>query len=152
MNNETLKMLVEMQEDCVKNASTLDILLDTEDKEKATITLEKAQKLEHDERKLRVEEEKLKLEIDKFNHEVEKEQYERMRQKRFDIVETALKISGMVFGTIIVPVGGLVLEYLQEEHIQENIDLALGVDEITTLSTATGRKVMINAISPRKRR
>lgn len=81
MNDETVKMLERQEEEHVKNAATLDDLLDVDDKEKSMRTLDKAQEIELRERKMKVEEDKLKLEYEKFQYQ--KEQDAKNRRLRY---------------------------------------------------------------------
>ena len=74
MNDETLKMLEKQQEDCVKDAASLDAILEPKEKSEVTLTVKESQKIILDERQMRVEESKLELEWEKF-------QYQKKRDK-----------------------------------------------------------------------
>lgn len=137
MNDETLKSLVKQEEDYVKEAESLDVLLDTEEKEKAILTLKEAQKLEHEERRLRLEEAKHRLESDKLEY-----------QRKHDRRELAIRIGlGVITAAGGILVGAAKLKQVidQRKYVQE----AYEIDQITTLTSKTGRDLLSNGTNPK---
>ena len=137
MNNETLNALVKEQEDYVKENESLDALLDTDDKQKAILTLEKAQKLEHEERRLRLEESKHALETEKLKYQ--------KKQSRVDnIVKIGLGVLA-ASGGILVGVAKLRQVHISRDAIKE----AYAIDEVTTLTSKTARDLQSSLTNPK---
>ena len=137
MNDETLKTLVKQEEEYAKNAKSLDAILDADEKEKSTITLEKSQKLEHDERRLRLEESKYKLEYEKFEY-----------QKKWNIRDTLAKIGlGALAAApgIIMGIAKIKQVANQRKYVKE----AYAIDQITTLTSKTARDLLSDGTNPK---
>lgn len=94
MNDETLKMLEKQQEDCVKDAASLDAILEPKEKSEVTLTVKESQKIILDERQMRVEESKLELEWEKF-------QYQKKRDKNDNLTKIAVALSPVVPALIV---------------------------------------------------
>ena len=137
MNNETLRTLVEIEEDHVKNAGSLDALLDTTEKEKAILTLEKAQELELKERRMQLEESKQKFEADKLEHL-------KKQAKKDNIVK--LVVAGLTAaGGLAVGIAKLWQVGNQRKYVRE----AYAIDQITTLTSKTGRDLLSDGANPK---
>lgn len=148
MNNETLNALVELEQDQVKNANSLDSLLDAPEKEKAMITLEKAQKLEHAERQLRLDESKQELAIGdaefKKRLELEKFEYQKKRDKKDNIVK--IIVGGVTAtGTILVGIAKLIQIHISRKAIKE----AYAIDQVTCLTSKTARDLLSSSTNPK---
>jgi hypothetical protein len=137
MNNEALEALVKMEEDYTKEASTLDALLDTDDRQKATITLEKAQKLEHEERRMRLEESRQKLESEKL-------EYQKKQNKKDNIVKIVIG-SATAAGSILVGIAKLIQIHISRKAIRE----AYAIDQVTTLTSKTARDLLSGMTNPK---
>ena len=137
MNDVTLNALVKEQEEFIKDNETLDALLDTDDKQKVIITLEKAQKLEHEERRLRLEESKQKLETEKL-------EYQKKQNKKDNFVKIIL--GGLAAsGGILVGVAKLIQIHISRKAIKE----AYAIDEVTTLTSKTARDLQSSMTNPK---
>ena len=137
MNDETLNSLVKQEEDYVREKESLDALLDTDEKEKAILTLEKAQKLEHEERRLRLEESKHQLESERLEY-----------QKKQDKKENWIKIAlGVLTGLGGLLIGGAKLKQVinQRKYVNE----AYEIDQITTLTSKTARDLLSDGTNPK---
>lgn len=137
MNDETLRSLVKQEEEYVINAESLDALLDTSDKEKVILTLEKAQKLEHEERKLRLEESKHRLESERLEHQ-------RKQDRKDNWIKIGLGVLTAAGGLL---VGGAKLKQVvnQRKYVKE----AYEIDQITTLTSKTGRDLLSDGTNPK---
>ena len=130
MNDETLKMLEKQQEDCIKNAATLDVLLDPDEKSKATLTTKESQKIELEERRMRVEESKLQLEYEKFK-------YQKRRDKSDNTVK--LILGGLGLGGVLIPAG---VEVYRIIKVCKNIGYCATYEKDGIWSGPTIRKVI----------
>ena len=137
MNDETLNSLVKQEEECVKEAKSLDVLLDTTEKEKAILTLEKAQKLEHEERRLRLDEYKHQLESDRL-------EYQRKQDRKENWIKIGLGVLTAAGGLLI---GGAKLKQVidQRKYVNE----AYEIDQITTLTSKTARDLLSDGTNPK---
>lgn len=156
MNGVTLEKLVKDEEDMISNASSYDALLDVEEKQKAMLTLDKAQKLEHEERRMLLEESKLRLESDKleqqkmleeskFQLEYDKLDYQKKKDKKDNIVKIVVAGVAAVPG-IMLGVVKLIQIHIQRKAIRE----AYAIDEVTAgLSSKTARNLQTDLTNPK---
>lgn len=138
MNSVTLEKLVKDEEDMISNASSYDALMDVEEKQKTMLTIDKAQKLEHEERRMLLEESKMKLESDKL-------EYQKKRDKKDNIVKI------VVAGVTAVPGIMLGIVKLIQIHIQRKaIREAYVIDGVTAgLSSKTARNLQTDITNPK---
>ena len=137
MNNETLSALVKVEEEYVKDAKSLDDLLDTDAKTQTILAMEKAQKLELDERRMRLEESKQKLENDKLEQQ-------KKQAKKDNIIKILVGfLTGA--GGILVGLAKLKQVRNQRKYVQE----AYAIEEVTTLTSNTARNLLSDGTNPK---
>lgn len=138
MNDATLKKLVKDEEEMINNVGSYDAFLDSDEKQKGILSMEKAQKLEHEERRMLLEESRLKLESDKLDY-----------QKKKDKKDNVVKI--VVAGLTAVPAFVVGIAKLIQIHIQRKaIHEAYVIDEVTAgLSSKTARNVQMDLTNPK---
>ena len=138
MNDATLKKLVKDEEEMISNASSYDALMDVEEKQKTMLTMEKAQKLEHEERRMLLEESKVKLEVDKID-------YQKKRDKKDNVVKIVVASVAAVPG-IMLGIVKLIQIHIQRKAIRE----AYVIDGVTAgLSSKTARNVQTDLTNPK---
>lgn len=137
MNNETLSALVKVEEEYVKDAKSLDDLLDTDAKTQTILAMEKAQKLELDERRMRLEESKQKLENDKLEQQ-------KKQAKKDNIIKIVVGIFAGA-GGILVGLAKLKQVHNQRKYVQE----AYAIEEVTTLTSNTARNLLSDGTNPK---
>ena len=138
MNDATLKKLVKDEEDMVNNVGSYDAFLDSDEKQKGILTMEKAQKLEHEERRMLLEESKLKLESDKLD-------YQKKKDKKDNIVK--IVVAGLTAApAFVVGIVKLVQIHIQRKAIYE----AYEIDGVTAgLSSKTARNLQTDLTNPK---
>lgn len=138
MNDATLKKLVKDEEEMINNVGSYDAFLDANEKEKATMTMGAAQKLEHEERRMRLEESKTELEFEKLKYQKEKD-------KKDNRVKIA--VASLTGGpTALLAIVKLIQVIVQRKAIHE----AYAIDEVTAgLSSKTARNVQMDLTNPK---
>lgn len=138
MNDATLKKLVKDEEEMINNVNSYDAFLDASEKEKATITMGAAQKLEHEERRMRLEESKMQIEFEKLKYQKEKD-------KKDNRVKIA--VASLTGGpTALLAIVKLIQIIVQRKSIKE----AYVIDEVTAgLSSKTARNVQTDLTNPK---
>lgn len=137
MNDETLKTLVKVEQDYIDNADSLDALLDTDDRQKTILAIEKAQRLEHDERKLRLEEARLKF-------ETEKNEYQKKQNMTANLIQIGLGVLAAA-GAILGGVAKCIQVHNQRAYVRE----AYAIDQVTTLTSKTARDLLSSGANPK---